>query len=262
MFYQYQHFGVSEYFCKEYGKDFNFPRHIHRSFELITVTSGHMDVCVGQNNYRLSAGDAVLIFPNQLHSLESSQSEHMLIIFSPNIVNTYYSRSIGIQPKSNKFSVTPHLMSQIESLDEGCSAVKKKAVLYSVCALFDESAEYEKRESSENDLLSRIFNYIDQNFEKDSSLEALSTALGYSCSYLSRYFKDTTAMPYNSFVNKYKISKACYMLTNTDKTILECSLDSGYSSLRSFNRNFKIHVGTTPKEYRETTRPKNKAISS
>ena len=75
--------------------------------------------------------------------------------------------------------------------------------------------------------------------------------LGYNSSYLSRYFSDATEMSFISFVNKYKISRACYLLTNTDKTVPECAYDCGYTSLRSFNRNFKKHVGVTPREYRQ-----------
>ena len=44
MFYQDQHFGVSEYFCRETGENFSFPAHIHRSFECITVLKGEMTV--------------------------------------------------------------------------------------------------------------------------------------------------------------------------------------------------------------------------
>ena len=251
MFYQYQHFGVSEYFCKERGKDFNFPRHNHRSFEFITVLSGSMTVSIGEKKYTLGAGEAVLIFPDQIHSLESTESEHMLVIFSPDIVRAYYSRLAGERPTNSKFAVSPYLLEQINELEAGCSTVKMKAVLYSLCALLDENTRYVKKKSTERGLLYDIFDFVENNFDGDCSLERLSGMLGYNSSYLSRYFSDATEMSFISFVNKYKISRACYLLTNTDKTVLECAYDCGYTSLRSFNRNFKMHVGVTPREYRQ-----------
>ena len=92
MFYQFQHFGISEYFCKEYGKNFSFPAHLHQSFEFITVLSGEMDITVDDKTYKLSSGESLLIFPHQLHSLSSTNSKHMLCIFSPDIVIAYYSK--------------------------------------------------------------------------------------------------------------------------------------------------------------------------
>ncbi len=41
-----------------------------------------------------------------------------------------------------------------------------------------------------------------------------------------------------------------YLLRNTDKSALECSCECGYTSLRSFNRNFKAIIGTSPTDYR------------
>ena len=46
MLYQFQHFGISEYFCKEYGENFNYPIHLHQSFEFIVVLDGEMKITV------------------------------------------------------------------------------------------------------------------------------------------------------------------------------------------------------------------------
>ena len=140
MFYQSQHFGVSEYFCKETGKDFSFPMHMHHSFELITVLDGEMTVNIGEQKYLLCRGEAVLIFPEQIHSLSSQKSEHLLVIFSPDIVSAYYSRHSGEYPESNRISLSEYIYSQIVSLEDELSTVKLKAIFYSVCSEFDEGA--------------------------------------------------------------------------------------------------------------------------
>ena len=57
MFYQTQHFGLSQYFHKEIGKNFSFPMHIHHSFEFITILEGCMTVCVGSVRYELKKGE-------------------------------------------------------------------------------------------------------------------------------------------------------------------------------------------------------------
>ena len=59
MFYQPQHFGLSEYFHKEVGENFSFPTHIHHSFEFITILEGSMAVCVGNDKYELKKGEGI-----------------------------------------------------------------------------------------------------------------------------------------------------------------------------------------------------------
>lgn len=150
MFYQFQHFGLSEYFCKEYEKNFSFPSHLHQSFEFITVLSGEMNITVDRKLYVLTKGESLLIFPHQIHSLSSKKSKHMLCIFSSEIVMAYFSKMT------------------------------------------------------------------------------------------------------KNYVNQYRINNACYILNNSNCSILQCALDSGYTSLRSFNRNFKSIIGITPNEYRKS----------
>ncbi len=253
MFYQNQHFGISEYFCKERGENFSFPAHIHHSFEFITILDGAMEITVENDVYTLNQGEGVIIFPEQVHSLKSEKSKHLLIIFSADIISAYYSKHSSEIPKSSKIVVPEYILSQISELEKTSSIVKTKAALYSVISILDESTEYVNRKSVENGLLRTIFDFVENNFEKDCTLEKLSRVTGYNRSYLSRYFSRSTNMSFISFVNRRRISKACYILKNTSKSVIECSYDCGYTSLRSFNRNFKLYIGVSPNDYRKNS---------
>lgn len=250
MFYQTQHFGLSEYFHKEIGKNFSFPMHIHHSFEFITIIEGCMTVCVGDDKYELKKGEGILIFPEQLHSLESTESEHLLFIFSADIVSAFYSKHASEQPKCARLDISPYLLSELSGFGENYSIIKLKGVLYLLCAMLDENTEYIKKKTFENGLLLSIFNFVENNYDKSCTLEALGNAVGYNSSYLSRYFSNATGISFISYVNQYRISRACHILKNSNKTVLECAYDCGYTSLRNFNRNFKIYMGVSPQKYR------------
>lgn len=250
MLYQSQHFGISEYFCKETGTDFSFPVHMHHSFEFITILEGKMEVTVADKTYELTRGEGVLVFPEQIHSLKSTQCKHMLIIFSPDFVSAYYSRHSLEIPCNNKMDLPAYLEAQMCELNKDSSVIKIKAALYSICSILDEHTEYVKKRNAENSLLRAMFDFVEKNYDKDCTLHALSNALGYNDAYLSRYFGEATNMSFISYVNQYKVGKTCYILRNTDKTVLECAYESGYNTLRSFNRNFKDIIGLNPKEYR------------
>ena len=250
MLYQNQHFGISEYFRKEKKENFSFPMHMHHSFEFVLILKGRMIITVGSDRYDLSTGEGILIFPEQLHSFESLGSEHLLVIFSPDIIGTFYSRHSAELPVCQKIIPPTHLVEELEEIGEDSSLFKMKGVLYSLCACLDDNTEYVKRKSRENGLLRAVFDFVENNFSSACTLEDLSAALGYNRSYLSRYFGEMTNMSFVSYVNRYRISRCCYLLKNSNKTVLECAYECGYRSLRSFNRNFVQYVGVTPSEYR------------
>ncbi len=249
MFYQLLHLGSSDYFKKEYGENLNFPAHLHQCFELITVKKGEMEICIDRKNYLLKAGECILIFPNQVHSINSSASEDVLYIFSPKLVQAYYIKKAGLVPKNNVFRLDRYLIDRLELLEEDKSKIELKGILYTVCSDFDKSAEYEISYSA-SDLLPKIFTFVTENYGGDCSLENLSRFLGYDYAYISRFFKKITGISYNSYVNIYRLNHAAYLLKNSDMSVLECSIECGYKSLRSFNRNFKEFYSSTPNEYR------------
>lgn len=251
MIYQFQHFGISEHFCKEYGTNFNFPLHLHQSFEFITVLSGEMQVKIDDTDYLLKKGECVLVFPNQLHSITSEKSEHMLCIFSPELIKAYSSKLINKIPLCNRTDIDAHLIRTLDNLLADSSTIEKKGLLYSICAEFDKTASYIKKALYEEGLLHNIFEFVEENFNGECELNDLSLKTGYSYSYLSRCFKKTTGISFNTYVNRYRVSNACYLLSNTNCSILQCALDSGYKSVRSFNRNFMSVLSITPREYRE-----------
>ena len=250
MFYEAHHFGSSNYFKREEGINFSFPPHLHQAFELIILKRGQMTVTVDGKPYLLEKGNAVLIFPNRVHSLEGNDCEHILFIFSPDLISAFFSSRSSLVPSSCLFPLNDYLYGQLMDLSENSSPHLKKGVLYLTCSLFDNSACFVQGEADTAKLLYKIFNFVEGNYDKDCSLSALSKSLSFNYEYLSRYFKRAIGISFNEFVNRYRVSKACHYLTTTDKTVLEIALLCGYESLRSFNRNFKFATGKTPLVFR------------
>ena len=100
-------------------------------------------------------------------------------------------------------------------------------------------------------LLYDIFKFIENNYNKNCTLANLAKYTGYDYAYLSRYFRKAVGISYNDYVNQYRISKACYLLQNSEMTVLEISNECGFNSLRSLNRHFKEQLGMPPSDYRK-----------
>lgn len=249
MFYQYHHLGSPDYLKIEKNENFSFPPHLHQCFELIVILSGRMKITVDGQAFVLEKNEAMLIFPNQIHELASTDSRHVLCIFSPRLVQAYVTKHIDKIPKNNTFRPDEYLIRALGELHTSTSSVEKKGVLYSLCGQFDRQAEYVEKKTDHEKLLYRIFAFVEENFANDCSLSTLSERLGYDYSYLSRHFKKTVGVSFNSYVTHYRLSHACYLMENTDQTILRCAYGSGFSSLRSFNHCFKKYLGITPTQY-------------
>ncbi len=252
MFYQYNHLGSPDYVKIERGENFSFPSHLHQCFEIIIILSGQMKITVDGKIFVLEKNEALLIFPNQIHELESTKSEHILCIFSPRLVQAYTTKVTGKIPRNNKFFPDRYLINALKSLDVLSSSAEKKGVLYSLCGQFDKMSEYVEKKADSEKLLYKIFSFVEDNFSGDCSLSNLSDRIGYDYSYLSRYFKKTIGISFNSYVTHYRLSHACYLMENTEQSILQCAYNSGFDSLRNFNRCFKEYLGITPTQYLKT----------
>lgn len=255
MFYQYNHLGSPNYLKIEKNRDFSFPPHLHQCYEVIAILEGEMRITVDGKTFVLTPSDALLVFPNQIHSLESDHSRHILCIFSPRLVQAYHTKVADKIPESNKFCPDPYLLNALDSL-ENASSMEKKGILYSLCGQFDRAAEYVVKPTDNKSLLYQIFSFVEEKFGEDCSLSALAEMLGYDYSYLSRFFKRIVGVSFNTYVNHYRLSHACYLIENSTHPIVRCAYESGYTSLRSFNRNFKAQFGVTPAQYRRDRKSK------
>lgn len=250
MFYQNHSSLATDGLKLENGIDFSFPMHLHSSFEFIVVTEGEMQVTVDGNLYNLKEEDALLIFPNQLHELKTNEhSCHFLCIFSPKLVQAYSKMFASRVPVNNEFRPDFSDVERLASITKNDSIIKIKAFLYSICSQFDDDAVYTERNIDDGGLISKIFKFVEENYCSDCSLEALSKNTSYHYVYLSKLFKRCTGISYTDYVNRYRISEACYILQNSSQTILQTAYDCGFDSLRSFNRNFKNIMGVTPSSY-------------
>ncbi|MBQ7225583.1 MAG: helix-turn-helix transcriptional regulator [Clostridia bacterium] len=252
MLYQTQHSVLGDKATLESGSDLSFPIHIHNSFEVIIATEGEIEVTVGGNKYIAAGNRCVLVFPNQLHEIETPRhSKHAILIFSPQLVRAFSKRFEANVPKSNSFLLDSFYINKIVELKGNKSTVGLKGLLYSVCDEFDKNAEYTEFTGDGQNLLFKIFSFVSENYKGNCSLYELANQTAYNYVYLSKHFSKNTGISYTEYVCRFRINEACYLLTNTSNTMIDVAYESGFDCLRSFNRSFKSILGISPSEYRK-----------
>ncbi|MCQ2385520.1 MAG: AraC family transcriptional regulator [Clostridia bacterium] len=251
MFYEAVH-SLSEGYLRVFeGENLTFPSHLHQAFECIAVTDGEMKVKVGKEWYTLGKGDAVLVFPNQVHELLTERyGRFVLTIFSPHLVRAYISLCADRVPVSNLFHPTDGLLDGLKHLCDADSVMRIKSVLYALTDEFHKEACYIDGSADNELLLLRIFTYVRQNYGKECTLKSVSMELSYHYAYLSRYFSRKTGLTFSGYVNRFRVGESCYLLTNSRDSVTDVAMTCGFNSLRSFNRNFLSVMGITPRKYR------------
>ena len=180
MFYESQNSLNSDIFKLETGFDFSFQPHLHSAFELIHVTEGLMQVAVDNIQYDLSVGDAVLVFPNQVHSLHTPQhSRHELCIFAPELVRAFNPVHNGKIPNTNQFKPDQHILKTLSNLSAN-QTLLIKGTLYSLCGQFDMTAQYHDRAKNSDGLLAQIFRFVEEHQVVGKCQRAFYTQIGFA----------------------------------------------------------------------------------
>ncbi|EMS70819.1 helix-turn-helix domain-containing protein [Ruminiclostridium cellobioparum] len=101
------------------------------------------------------------------------------------------------------------------------------------------------------ELLEEVTKYIDKNLHREISLSEAAKYVNFSKYHFTRFFKDTTGMTFWKYLNNYKVSKAANRLINSSDSILEIAFDSGFNSIKTFNRVFKQVRGCSPSDFKK-----------
>lgn len=100
-------------------------------------------------------------------------------------------------------------------------------------------------------LIKKALEYIQNNFNRDISLNEISEELNISSYYFSKLFKDETGEGFVEYMTKRRVDRAKEMLKDPQKSIKEIGSECGYSDPNYFSRIFKKATGMTPTEYKE-----------
>lgn len=101
-----------------------------------------------------------------------------------------------------------------------------------------------------NSLLSKVFSFIENNYDQQINLSDVALAVGYSSTYLTDLVRRQTGQTVQNWIIEYRMTAARGLLLNTDETIDTIAARVGYQNVAHFFRQFRQHHGTTPQTWR------------
>ena len=96
----------------------------------------------------------------------------------------------------------------------------------------------------------RLIDFIEENLDRDLSLEVLAAEVSLNSLYLPRAFKKVLGQTPHQYVLRRRIERARGLLSNTDMPIVDVALTTGFSSQSHLSNWFLRITGVSPASFR------------
>lgn len=267
----------------------NRTKHRHKFVQIVYVRKGRLKHVINDNSFDVYKGDIFVIPPFVPHYYVDAYGEEYEIIefeFVPEFINERFSGNVREEGRFMDFAyLEPFLVTekemkprlnlsgnvqmQVEGIfDEVLREYESrepefelmiKALLLKLLVLVEREFQRDLAESGDRELYDRhrdaiqsALRYIDENFQKDISLEEAARIALLSPSYLRYLFKQITHRTFTEYVQGLRIAKAIELLkTRKDMKIIDICYSVGYNSVSHFNRTFHQVTGVSPRAYRQ-----------
>jgi two-component system response regulator YesN len=149
--------------------------------------------------------------------------------------------------------VVDYLLKPIDHAEFARALQKAKTALYVLDTVSDTQKADETSEGETNRIIRRIKELVQQNLDREFTLQNVSEEIKLNYNYLSSLFKEKTGMNFTDFLTEARMKKALILLKNSTMKTYEIAELCGYSNSKYFSTVFKKNKGKTPAEYRQST---------
>lgn len=99
-------------------------------------------------------------------------------------------------------------------------------------------------------IIDQVIDYIMAHYDEDLCTSSICSYYHVSRSYLSTRFKKETGITMKGFLDNIRMIHAAEDLLYSDRSIVDIAYQNGYQAIKTFNTQFKLKFGITPKEYK------------
>ncbi|SHO53346.1 AraC family transcriptional regulator [Anaerocolumna xylanovorans] len=255
--------------------------HIHDYIEILYAQSGQFRILLNNKDYTFGEGDMVLINSNEIHNVFSQGeafNQYICIKFEPEML--YTSQSLLEMKYLMPFILKESTHQKIFTKEE-IKATILPSILHDINTEYKESRYgfelairadiltlflYILRNWHKQDIdlnidvpinkemekqLKKVFDYIEDNYQKDITVREMAKYCHMSYSYFSRMFKKVMKKSFKEYLTYVRILKAEKLLISTNSTITEIALETGFTTSSYFISQFKELKNISPKQYRK-----------
>ena len=247
------------------------PMHIHQLAEVIYVLEGEITVTYNGKNETARAGDIAVIhpfLPHRYYTEDGKSVKLWMLLFSSSIINELgkegeffyrYERAVFTPSEALSTFIESKMFDTQEEImyPKPRDVSRIKAIMYPIIDEFTARvravAEYEIGAYP----ISEALVYLSEHFKENLRLDDVARSIGYSKSHISHSLSAMLGMNFRECLNMFRAEHAKKLVLYTNKSMYVVSMESGFTSERSFHRAFIKAVGATPLEYRKLRKNKS-----
>ena len=284
-FSQYENYGFERFSAFNLSTGYqerSYQAHWHSYGEIILVGPGKTnDFMVNQNTYHLVEGDFLLVWPMEMHAIiDADRKDSLIIQFSNAFINSLFDLQRVMHFYKNLHVVCIHSHPQLADRLRHIADQMKDIFLSGsfdrelrCCMLLMEFMlilDKHRKEfipelrngdpySFTDSIMHRMImvtDYIKSNLTADDLSEAaMAEKAGISRDYFSKVFRNVTGTNYSKWLNMIRLEKAIELMAESQMSLTEVAMSSGFQSISSFNRVFREEKRMAPGEYRALLMP-------
>ncbi len=240
--------------------NFHFPKHFHNHYTILFIEAGINEGFTESEGYRIGRGSILIINPGDLHagnSFNNSYLQFKSLRIEPQFLNYFCELNEGPKKGDIRFETAPvynpSLSRQLEGLlnsmvkpsAELDSSLKLHLFLRTLITNYSNQGGGVSPKASCQISLKRAKEFIQDNYQKDFSLQELARYSLLSPYHLARQFKKQYGLSPFQYLRNFRVEKAKELLRNSS-SITQVALEVGFFDHSHFLRNFRKMEGTSP----------------
>lgn len=131
----------------------------------------------------------------------------------------------------------------IKTLEDLCYKLQETVEVFTECM-------FNYIPTKNNEITKKAIQYISRNFSHHPTLEETANHVHLNPAYFSTLFRQSTGSTFKEYLNMVRIEESKRLLANTDYSIIDIALATGFEDQSYFSKVFKKYTGLTPKQYR------------
>ncbi len=252
-----------------------YAKHWHDALEIVIPLENEYAVSLQEEEYRLEPGDILLIPPGELHTLQPPPPGSRFIFLLDldlfcQMKSFLQTRSLLTKPVLLSAGTFPEiyervitLFMEIASLYWGDSPSRQLSIYARMLDFFACFTDFHisggptaspgvfRSADSLSKKLNHFLEYLQVHYAEELPLEEAAERIGVSKYYFTRIFRRHTGQTFNDYLTSLRVRAAEDLLKNGGVSVSEICARCGYTSMSSFNRNFRRLKGCSPTEFRQ-----------